>query len=185
VRRKNPKCTMTLTPPLGDEELARSLPDWLLGGQRVAALRTDGRTPLGCRADAGKMSRGRTSRRMSHRRSDERIRFEALVAHSTVECSQTRRDGRSFRAPSPRLRRCQGVSMARCCPWLCAARHRQPRATGNRRSIARRMGGRNVGVRAWPRREQGGRVEVNGERLLRVGAVEARVGEGVLCFSHG
>jgi hypothetical protein len=74
------------------------------------------------------MSRDRTSQRMSHRRSDECIRIGILVAYSTVEWSQTRRGGRSIRAPSPRLRRCQGVPIARCCPWLRAARHRQPGA---------------------------------------------------------
>jgi hypothetical protein len=138
---KNPKCVRTLTPPLGDEEAARLLSDWLLGGQRVAALRTDGRTPLGCRADAGKMSRGRTSQRMSHRRSNERSRVEFLSAHSPVECLQIRRGGRSFRASSPRLRHCQSVSTTRRCPWLRGTRHRQARATGSRRSIGHRMSG--------------------------------------------
>ncbi len=36
---------------------------------------------------------------MSHRRSDERIRVGILVAYPAVECLQTRRGGRSFRAP--------------------------------------------------------------------------------------
>ncbi|MGO9246000.1 MAG: hypothetical protein ACLP0A_03320 [Verrucomicrobiia bacterium] len=54
---------MTPTPPLGDEETARRLPDWPLNGRRMTASLTDGRTPLGCRADAGRMPRGRTSRR--------------------------------------------------------------------------------------------------------------------------
>ena len=72
---------------------------------------------------------------MTHRRSDERIRIEALVAYSTVKCSQTRRDGRSFRAP---------LAASAALPWrtdptllsvaarcLGAARHRQPRTTGS------------------------------------------------------
>jgi len=62
---------MTPTPPQSGGEAAERLPVWLLGGRRVAALRTDGRTPLGCRADAGRMLRNRTSRRMSRRRNND------------------------------------------------------------------------------------------------------------------
>jgi hypothetical protein len=58
LHRKNRKFTRTLTPPLGDEELAQSLPDWLLGGERVVASWTDGRTPLGYRSDAARLSVG-------------------------------------------------------------------------------------------------------------------------------
>ena len=35
---------------------------------------------------------------------------------------------------SPRLLRCQSAQIRRCCPWLCAARHRQLGATVNCRS---------------------------------------------------
>jgi len=133
LHRKNRKFTRTLTPPLGDEETARSLSDWLLGGQRLAASRTDGRTPLGYRSDAGRMSRDRTSRRMTHRRSDERIRVGILVAYPTVGCLQTSRGGRSFRAPSPRLRRCQAYRLhvaVRGCALLATDSHKRPEIAG-------------------------------------------------------
>jgi hypothetical protein len=52
VALKKKICTMTPTPPHSGGEAAQRLPVWLLTGQRVAALRTNERTPLGCRADA-------------------------------------------------------------------------------------------------------------------------------------
>jgi hypothetical protein len=52
VARKKKNWTMTPTPPQSGGEPAQWLPVWLLTGQRVAALRTDERIPLGCRADA-------------------------------------------------------------------------------------------------------------------------------------
>jgi len=102
------KCARTPTPPLGDEESARCRSTGLLGQDSP-----DAPNAVGVLTD-----------KTRHRcRSDGRIRIEILVAYSTVECSQTRRGGRPFRATSPRLRRCQSVCR---CPWLRAAWARGP-----------------------------------------------------------
>jgi hypothetical protein len=57
------------------------LPDWLLGGQRLAALETDGRTPLGYRSDAARLSVG-----TSHDR-----RQDAAWPHESANVSPTDR----------------------------------------------------------------------------------------------
>jgi hypothetical protein len=75
VALKKKICTMTPTPPQSGGEPAQRLPVWLLTGQRVprCGLTSGHRVPRcgltsGHRADAVRMPRGRTSRRMSRRR---------------------------------------------------------------------------------------------------------------------
>ena len=50
--KEKEEMSRTLTPPESGDEIARRMPVWSLGGQRMTASRTDERTPLRCRSDA-------------------------------------------------------------------------------------------------------------------------------------
>ena len=122
LRRKKRKCLMTPTPPRHNEEAVQRLPVYLLSGQRVIASRTDDWTPRGCLKKS--------------RATDCPLHVTALQSSPlTRRCTACR--------PVPVVARCWigkrharnalasrgGCAVARCCPCLCAARHRHPEAT--------------------------------------------------------